>query len=292
MRIKVLLVCSSGGHLLQLHRLERWWRTCDRVWVTFQTPDAVSLLAGEEVRWACHPTTRNIPNLLRNFILAVKWLRSYRPDGLTCRLSQADCVTHSRTYSSYNGPNRSGFTLKVKLSGGYSNMGQFDPRLVFVTVGTDHHPFDRLILAMERWFAEHRNDPIDCLMQVGTSRRPSLGRWVDYVPYEEMKETLRKASAVVCHGGPATIMLARYYGHIPIVVPRRGDLREHVDDHQVIFSRHIAQEGAIRLAEEEAALHQALSAALRGELRIAQDHGGQTIEAVDRFTELVNDLLT
>ena len=43
---KAMLVCSSGGHLLQLHRLKPWWVKRERVWVTFDMPDSRSLLAG------------------------------------------------------------------------------------------------------------------------------------------------------------------------------------------------------------------------------------------------------
>ena len=78
--MKVALVCSSGGHLAQLHRLEPWWREHERVWVTFDTIDATSLLAGEEVVWANHPTTRNLANALRNARLAWRVLREVRPD--------------------------------------------------------------------------------------------------------------------------------------------------------------------------------------------------------------------
>lgn len=78
--VRVLLVCSTGGHLAQLHRLESWWSTHDRVWVTFQKADAESLLEGERVIWAHHPTTRNIPNLLRNLVLAWRVLRTEQPD--------------------------------------------------------------------------------------------------------------------------------------------------------------------------------------------------------------------
>jgi UDP-N-acetylglucosamine:LPS N-acetylglucosamine transferase len=41
--------------------------------------DARSLLAGERVAFAYHPTTRNVPNLLRNLLLAWKLVRSLRP---------------------------------------------------------------------------------------------------------------------------------------------------------------------------------------------------------------------
>lgn len=74
------LVCSSGGHLAQLHRLEPWWRNRRRTWVTFDTADATSLLDGEVVVWAHHPTTRNVPNLLRNLVLAARSLWADRPD--------------------------------------------------------------------------------------------------------------------------------------------------------------------------------------------------------------------
>jgi UDP-N-acetylglucosamine:LPS N-acetylglucosamine transferase len=78
-RLRVLLVGSAGGHLLQLHRLKPWWERHDRAWVTFRMPDSESLLAGEEVAWAHHPTTRNIPNMFRNLGLAWRLVRSYRP---------------------------------------------------------------------------------------------------------------------------------------------------------------------------------------------------------------------
>ncbi len=78
--MKVALVCSSGGHLAQLFALERWWAEHDRVWVTFDTPDAVALLAEERAIWAHHPTTRNLRNAWRNLTLAWRVLRRERPD--------------------------------------------------------------------------------------------------------------------------------------------------------------------------------------------------------------------
>jgi UDP-N-acetylglucosamine:LPS N-acetylglucosamine transferase len=75
-----LLVGSSGGHLSQLWALRPWWEQGPRTWVTFDTPDATSLLAGEQTIWANYPTTRNVPNLIRNAWLAWKTLRRIRPD--------------------------------------------------------------------------------------------------------------------------------------------------------------------------------------------------------------------
>jgi UDP-N-acetylglucosamine:LPS N-acetylglucosamine transferase len=74
----VLLVCSSGGHLAQLHQLKPWWQRRKREWVCFDTADGKSLLRDEVVHWAARPTTRNIPNLLRNARLAWRLCRRGR----------------------------------------------------------------------------------------------------------------------------------------------------------------------------------------------------------------------
>jgi UDP-N-acetylglucosamine:LPS N-acetylglucosamine transferase len=77
---RVLLVGSSGGHLAQLVSLESWWQQRERHWVMFPTADAHDLLAGEVVTWAHHPTTRNLPNLIRNLLLAVRLVPRLRPE--------------------------------------------------------------------------------------------------------------------------------------------------------------------------------------------------------------------
>jgi UDP-N-acetylglucosamine:LPS N-acetylglucosamine transferase len=78
--MKVMLVCSSGGHLAQLYRLRTWWQQHERIWVTFGGAQTESLLRGEQVELAYSPTTRNIPNALRNLRLAVRLIRAERPD--------------------------------------------------------------------------------------------------------------------------------------------------------------------------------------------------------------------
>lgn len=77
---RVLLVGSSGGHLAQLLALAPLWSREQRHWVTFDTADAVSQLVAEDVTWAHHPTTRNVPNLMRNTTLAKKVIAEQRPD--------------------------------------------------------------------------------------------------------------------------------------------------------------------------------------------------------------------
>ena len=78
-RTDLLLVCSAGGHLLQLFLLDGVWRGRSRVWVTHRREDARSILAGEDVVYARAPTTRNVPNLIRNLLLAWHVVRRFQP---------------------------------------------------------------------------------------------------------------------------------------------------------------------------------------------------------------------
>ena len=78
-RVQLLLVCSSGGHLLQLHALEQAWRPFVRCWVSFDKSDVRSLLAGERLVFAHGPTNRSLKNLAKNLALAVSVIRRTRP---------------------------------------------------------------------------------------------------------------------------------------------------------------------------------------------------------------------
>jgi UDP-N-acetylglucosamine transferase subunit ALG13 len=170
------------------------------------------------------------------------------------------------------------------------------PGLLLVTVGTDHHPFDRLVRWVDGWLATPggRAAGLRCLIQTGTSAPPTGGaaEWQDYLEFEVLQAAMRDAAAVVCHGGPGTILGARHMGAVPIVVPRRRRLGEHVDDHQVAFSRRLATEGSVFLAETEADLHGLLDRvdAEPAAFRAPFKHRG-TATAVRAFERLVDDLL-
>ena len=78
-RVQVLLVCSSGGHLLQLLRLKDAWESFTRLWVTLDGPDARWLLRDEQVVYAHGPTFRNARNFLRNIVVAWRTIGVARP---------------------------------------------------------------------------------------------------------------------------------------------------------------------------------------------------------------------
>jgi UDP-N-acetylglucosamine:LPS N-acetylglucosamine transferase len=75
----VLLVSTQGGHLAHLLALRGWWQDRDRLWVCPRTPDVEDRLTGERLVCSHSPTTRNVPNLVRNSVLALELLLRERP---------------------------------------------------------------------------------------------------------------------------------------------------------------------------------------------------------------------
>lgn len=160
-----------------------------------------------------------------------------------------------------------------------------------VSVGTDHHRFDRLMDWVERWLA---GAPVDVrvIVQHGSSRCPSGAVGHVLLPKHELVALLAGADAVVVQGGPGGIMDTRGAGRMPIAVPRLARLGEVVDDHQVAFCRRMRDVGKVILAESEQELRAALD-------RLLSDPGAAHVRAetsdasasIQRFGELVDGLL-
>lgn len=77
---KALLVCSPGGHLLQMLALQPAWTDLDRTWVTLRSTDVEYLLKSEDVIFGHGPTPRNLGNFFRNLWLAWRVLREQNPE--------------------------------------------------------------------------------------------------------------------------------------------------------------------------------------------------------------------
>jgi UDP-N-acetylglucosamine transferase subunit ALG13 len=124
--------------------------------------------------------------------------------------------------------------------------------MILVTVGTDHHPFDRLVRWIEQWPARSMADVV---VQHGTVRPIASAECHAFLDPTHMSDLLGKADVVVCAAGPGTVMSARRAGIRPLVVPRTAALGEHVDDHQQSFARHLSGEGVATVVEQATALY-------------------------------------
>jgi UDP-N-acetylglucosamine transferase subunit ALG13 len=160
------------------------------------------------------------------------------------------------------------------------------PRIA-VLLGTDHHPFDRLV----GWVADlSRAGSADWFVQHGHTKLPAGLPGAPMLTSAELTDLLEHADAIITHGGPGLIMEARDAGHFPIVVPRDPRLHEHVDDHQQRFAEHIADAGLAVVAHDLLELRLALLPALtNGRAPRGLPHTGRNPS--DSFGDLVARVL-
>jgi UDP-N-acetylglucosamine transferase subunit ALG13 len=133
--------------------------------------------------------------------------------------------------------------------------------LVVALAGTDHHPFDRLVTWVDAAAARHPE--VRFLVQHGSSSAaPVIAEGQPFFSHDQLVALLAEASAVVCHGGPGTIMDARAAGHVPLCVPRDPRLGEHVDEHQQRFAAMVGQADVVRHVRSVEEFHEQLDRAL------------------------------
>ena len=121
--------------------------------------------------------------------------------------------------------------------------------MIFVTVGTHEQPFNRLVEYMDKWSMNHDEEVV---IQTGFSTyEPKHCQWSKLYPYKTMIEMVDKARIVITHGGPSSFIMPLQIGKVPIVVPRKHEFDEHVNDHQVDFCRKVAErQGNIIVVED------------------------------------------
>ncbi len=117
--------------------------------------------------------------------------------------------------------------------------------MIFVTLGTHEQPFDRLIQKMDSLIGSG-DIKEDVFIQRGiNSTVPANCPSSEMLSYNEMVERINKARIIITHGGPGSIMMSLSAGKIPVVVPRQAKYKEHIDDHQVSFTRRLESQHKI-----------------------------------------------
>lgn len=113
--------------------------------------------------------------------------------------------------------------------------------MIFVTVGTHEQPFNRLIEYIDK-LVEDGTITEEVIMQIGYSTyEPKHCKFSKLIPYQEMVKNVQSAHIVISHGGPASFIMPLQYGKIPIVVPRQKKFNEHINNHQVEFSKAVEE---------------------------------------------------
>jgi len=113
--------------------------------------------------------------------------------------------------------------------------------MIFVTVGTHEQPFNRLIESVDRLKQEGVIQE-EVIIQTGYSTfEPRYCKWNKFFSYNQMVQAVADARIVITHGGPASFLMPLQIGKIPVVVPRRHEFGEHINNHQVTFAQAVSE---------------------------------------------------
>ena len=138
--------------------------------------------------------------------------------------------------------------------------------MIFVTVGAQM-PFDRMCKAVDAWAAKRGRN--DVFAQIGTTDwRPTSMRCTAMIDPPAFKKAMEECSVVVAHAGMGSILTALQFGKPILVMPRRGDLRETRNDHQVATAKRFKELGRVAVAFDEQELERELDRL--GELRATE----------------------
>ena len=265
---KLLLAASTGGHLAQLIRMApALGASDDSLWVTFRTPQSESLLRGRRVMYVPYIRARDlsgtlaaarlIGQALKNeaFSEAISTGSAIALSALPMARAHGVPATYIESISRVNGPSLSGRLLAASqlvqvrtqhpswadrrwqshppvLATYQSNERQVthSPRL-FVTLGTiEGFRFDSLVdQVLASGLANETTT-----WQLGHTNREGLpGRSYLQMPAEDFVSAARSADVVISHAGVGTLLQLLDEGIYPVLVTRRRDRGEHVDDHQM-----------------------------------------------------------
>jgi UDP-N-acetylglucosamine transferase subunit ALG13 len=304
-----LLIATAGGHLTQLSALApRLGIDTDAAcWVTTDTAQSRSLLAGRDVVWAPYSTPRDPAGLARNAWLARRVLASgpwsvvvstgaslappflaaarahrvpahyiesaTRVDGPSLAGRMVSRIPGVRLYSQYQSWATARWKYRGSVLDGFQLRRREEPeeiRRVLVTVGSARgYPFTALLDAVRRVLPAG----CDVTWQVSDADGTDLpGRVVTSLPAAEMTYLLGQVDVVVSHAGTGSVLSALQAGRMPVVVPRAARRGEHVDDHQSEIAAMLRERG-LAVVREPAELSAA-------DLRTAAGHEAVATGAV------------
>lgn len=284
---KLLLCASTGGHLWQLERIARAFdASAESLWVTFDTEQSRSLLAGRRVLHVPYISPRDYRGVVSGMLAIDGVLRREGFDGLVTTgagIALSTIIPAARhglrrlyieSVSRVTGPSLSGrivhgtrlfetWTQHARWASDRwtyhgsvladlvaRNVGERPVERVFVTLGTiQPYRFDRLV---ER-VATVLPPEVEIVWQLGVTPAPPglRGTVHQFMSAGEFTAETRRADVVVTHSGVGTVIGLIEAGIFPIVVPRRSAHDEHVDDHQQEIAEFVRQLGLGVVAEAD-----------------------------------------
>ena len=122
--------------------------------------------------------------------------------------------------------------------------------MIFVTVGSQKFPFDRLLSRVDQMAGEGAVAE-EVFMQTGCSGYiPRHCRYRPFCHQEQFAALMEQCAVLITHGGAGTMIDAIRRGKKIIAVPRLARYGEHVDDHQMELAMRLQELNLLRVCPD------------------------------------------
>lgn len=131
---------------------------------------------------------------------------------------------------------------------------------IFVSVGT-RYAMDRLLESVERVARKHSELIVSAQTgySVFESTHLKTTQWIDA---PEFKQAVRECDVLVSHAGMGNVLLAAEYNKPIVIMPRREELGEHVNNHQIGTAAGLAGRPLVTVVNDSDELENAIIAVL------------------------------
>ena len=283
-----IFVASIGGHLTQLTQLAPRLEGISRggaIWVTHDSPQSRSLLAGEHVEFVPYIKERDIVGVARASVHAAKLIRRYNVDSVVSTGSaialaylgvasamrkpahfiESTAFLHGHSITGrllQHTPGVSTYTQSRSLSDrsfrycgsvldGYTSIETETStiRRIVVTLGTSpQFQFTRLVNRLVKILPPD----VEVLWQTGCTDVSHLPITASpWMPSAALDEAMEAADVVIAHAGAGSILASLQSGRRPLLVPRRAEHGEIPENHQLQIASELSARGLASVSDAD-----------------------------------------
>lgn len=151
---------------------------------------------------------------------------------------------------------------------------------LFVPLGTQKFPFNRLIEALNGLVEKGLYKPEEIVMQSSIYEVEPKFTHYELIPASQFDELIDSAQLVITHSGVNSIISCMKRKKPLIIVPRLKMYGEHVDNHQVEIAELMKQKFDVVVVEDLSKLEEAIGEAKHHEYKTWVSHNEELVSAI------------
>lgn len=156
---------------------------------------------------------------------------------------------------------------------------------LFVPLGTQKFPFNRLVKALNEMVNSGVYTPQEIVMQSTIYEEKPLFTHHEIIPLETFNGYLDNAEVVITHSGVNSIISSMNRRKPLIIVPRMKKYGEHVDDHQIEIADLMEQKFGVLVARDTTQLAHLIRRAKEHQYQQYESKNAELVEAIRNLIE-------